>query len=183
MIGKGAFGKVYCVKFLDSNQYFALKVQSREIGVVEGFVNSCIDNESRILSKLSHPNIVKLHQSFTKKRFNFMLLELIEGINLQTLLRRNKHLDRQLVKDVCWQLLDVLEYMHERGVVYCDLKPENIMLKSSGQIKLLDFGNAIDIEDDSLIYEKQTKGTLDYVAPECILGSGTLPRTSGNIRS
>lgn len=175
MLGKGAFGRVYCVRInvAGESKMYSLKIQRTELGVVDYFVNSCIENEARILAKLDHPFVVKMITSFTGNVYNFMFMELVEGLNLQVLLMKNKTLHVDIVKNLCCQIIIALEYIHEKGIIYGDLKPENIMLDRTGRIRLLDFGTALDTEtnEEFADYQQHTRGTLNYVAPEYLLGS------------
>lgn len=175
MLGKGAFGKVYCIRanIRGEIKMYSVKIQRTEIGVVDYFVNSCIENESRILARLDHPFVVRMLKSYTGNTYNFMFTELVEGLNLQVLSMKYRRLSVDLVKNVCSQVVMALEYIHEMGIIYGDLKPENIMLDKKGRIRLLDFGTAVDTDTDEEFadYQKQTRGTLNYVAPEYLLGT------------
>src|SRR5262249_19081248 len=104
----------------------------------------------------------------------YLVMELIEGESLQQRLMRQGPLGVIDVLTVADQLLDVLAMAHARGVVHRDLKPENIIVLPSGQLRVLDFGIARDIDGDpASTYGGLTIGTPAYMAPEQALGKNS----------
>lgn len=102
--------------------------------------------EARILSRLDHPNICRIHDYVTAGERDFLILEFIPGKNLRVVL--GEKLDQGLALRIASQLADVLEAAHGQGVIHRDLKPENVMITPDGDVKVLDFGLARRLESD-----------------------------------
>ena len=133
-----------------------------------------ISEESLIIQKLNHQNIIKFIQQFEDIRRLYYIFELVEGGDLYDHITREGRIGERESKVVFKQLLDVIKYLHSNNILHRDLKPENIMIiknEISGQIegiKLIDFGFATYFSKDDL--PCLSCGTLNYVAPEVLLG-------------
>ena len=128
-------------------------------------------NEFRTLASMRHPNIISvLDYGFTKNRDPFFTMELLEdSLNILDA-SKNKPLSVRL--DYIIQMLQALTYLHRRGIVHRDVKPDNIHVIDD-RVKVLDFGLAIrrDIDfDDSSVDSDVLVGTLAYMAPEVLAG-------------
>jgi tRNA A-37 threonylcarbamoyl transferase component Bud32 len=174
IIARGGMGILYkcfdhvqkkwiAVKVLDP----ALADQEREI--VDRFVN-----ESRIMNMLQHPAIPKIIDLSLSQPY-FMALELIEGIELRKAFQNEgnhgfKNLKNSL-KIAC-DISEGFDHLVQNKVLHCDIKPENILLESSGKIKIIDFGFAV-LNKPGIISPESSaiRGTPLYIAPELIKGS------------
>ncbi len=127
-----------------------------------------LDLEKSILLKIDHPFIVKLVKTLKDKNFVYFLMDYIKGKELFDVLRDINILTKFQVQFYSASIMLAVNYLHERKIVYRDIKPENIMVVTNGFIKLIDFGTAKSIKDrtDTII------GTPDYMAPEVIIGKG-----------
>jgi len=168
-LGSGAFGKVYKVKDIKTGEHFALKVIT---GLKEEKIPEAM-KEATNLQLLDHPNIIKHICTFTQKDGKetalCILMELVDGINLESLLSKmRKAPDYGFVMIIYLQLLDTLHYMHQMKVIHSDLKPANILIcfKPEGiVVKIADFGLAIQVSHVSETV-KEVGGTMIYLAPE-----------------
>ncbi len=126
--------------------------------------------EERIGRRLDHPNIVRALEPRTKSRM-YLVTEYVAGTSLRSLIEAGG-LSTERELDIARQLCEALVYLHAHGVVHRDLKPENVIVTASGQVKLLDFGIALDRAARRLTWTKlsTTLGTPDYIAPEQIGG-------------
>ncbi|NND91328.1 MAG: protein kinase [Granulosicoccus sp.] len=121
--------------------------------------------------RLTHPNIVTVHDAGQYEELNYLVMEVVEGKSLKeygkgkTLLPVHEAL--RIVAECCI----ALDYSHDQGILHRDIKPANIMLAENGAVKLLDFGIAIGLkEDGGLKRQGPTLGTPNYMSPEQILG-------------
>ncbi len=128
------------------------------------------EREEKIGQKLDHPNIVRVLSPEKKTRM-YLVMELAEGQSLRAV-QGNGRMEVKRAVDIATQIASALVYLHSRGIVHRDLKPDNVMLTAEGQIKLLDFGIAMDEAARRLTWFGLTPpvGTPDYMAPEQVRG-------------
>jgi cGMP-dependent protein kinase len=167
LLGQGNFGLVFLVINSSNKRLYALKaIPRRKIdryGMQENLIL-----ERKILLTLDHVMILKMVKSFKDSKRIYFLTEYVRGCDMFDALREMNTLSDREGKFYIGCLLLVLEYLHERDIVYRDLKPENVMIEEDGYPKLIDFGI-------SKILSGRTYtvvGTPHYMAPEVILGKG-----------
>ena len=127
-------------------------------------------NEERIGRTLSHPNIVRF---FSRNRSRqYIVMEHVPGKDLRSMVGKGKKNEFSRAGPLIQQIADALSYLHGRGIIHLDLKPENIMITVDSQVKLLDFGFATKEGLPDLLTEDffLPHGTPDYIAPEQIVG-------------
>ncbi|XP_018100594.1 protein kinase cGMP-dependent 2 L homeolog isoform X2 [Xenopus laevis] len=168
-LGVGGFGRVELVKVKYENLVFAMKcIKKRHI--VDNMQQEHIHSEKNILKEACSPFIVKLYCTFKDNKYVYMLLEACLGGELWSILRDRGSFDETTAKFCTGCVTEALEYLHQIGVLYRDLKPENLLLDSEGYVKLVDFGFA------KKVFPAQKTwtfcGTPEYVAPEVILNKG-----------
>ena len=165
-LGTGTFGRVKLVTHATRGGAYALKIQSKA-QIVEYKLQQNIVNEKRIMDAMSHPFILRLHQTF-KTRDQLFMLELVQGGELFSLLQsRGSELliDEQKFYVAC--VVSAFKYMHSMNILYRDLKPENLLIDSK-YIKVVDFGFAKVAEHPTYTL----CGTPEYFSPELVLGKG-----------
>src|SRR5262249_43943206 len=127
--------------------------------------------EARALAKLSHPNIVALHDFGESDGLFYFVMEFADGGNLRQLLQ-TKAFPYSRALQIIPQICDALQYAHEEGIVHRDIKPENVLLDRKGRVKIADFGLAPLFGSTSgpvtLAGSRQVMGTPYYMAPEQI---------------
>ena len=127
--------------------------------------------EEKIGRRLNHPNIIRVLTPRRKSRM-YIAMEYIDGVSLRAMIRDKQPLDTAKGLDIARQVCAALAYMHSQGVVHRDLKPENILITEGGQVKIMDFGIALDESARRLTWSglSSTIGTPDYMAPEQVSG-------------
>jgi serine/threonine-protein kinase len=127
--------------------------------------------EEQIGQKLDHPHIVRVLAPDEKTRM-YLVMEFAEGRSLRAVMKERGRLPAQEALNLARQICTALVYLHEKGIVHRDLKPDNVLLGNDGQIKLLDFGIAMDEAARRLTWFGLSApvGTPDYMAPEQIRG-------------
>ncbi|CAH1398335.1 unnamed protein product [Nezara viridula] len=170
VISRGAFGKVYRVMNNDSQEYFALKVLSKSKVLRDNYVSQ-VKDEVKIQSMCGHhPFIISSPQYWQDRRKLFIVSPYVEGGDLFDLSEKYGALPEELVKIYVAELGSALDFLHNAGVIYRDLKAENILLDSDGHVVLIDFGLS-----KWLKYGNRTNtlcGTLQYMAPEIFFLNG-----------
>ena len=126
-------------------------------------------SERRILGKVACPYIVQLKCAFQTLDKLYMVMEFVNGGELFVHLRKASHFSEPRARLYAAELLLALEHLHSQGIIYRDLKPENVLLDLEGHVKLTDFGLS------KVLGRKQAFsfcGTPEYIAPEILLGKG-----------
>ncbi|KAL3877721.1 hypothetical protein ACJMK2_035386, partial [Sinanodonta woodiana] len=169
-LGVGGFGRVELVQINnDSIRTFALKILKKH-HIVETRQQEHIMNEKKIMAESRSDFIVRLYRTFKDRKYLYMLLESCLGGELWTVLRDKGSFDDVTTRFYTACVVEAFAYLHSKGIVYRDLKPENLLLDSSGYVKLVDFGFAKKV---GLGRKTWTFcGTPEYVAPEIILNKG-----------
>ncbi|XP_077087425.1 cGMP-dependent protein kinase 2 isoform X2 [Siphateles boraxobius] len=168
-LGVGGFGRVELVKVKHENVTFALKcIKKRHI--VDNRQEEHIYSERRILLETNSPFIVKMYCTFKDNKYVYMLLEACLGGEIWSLLRDRGSFDEYTAKFCVGCVTEAFDYLHNNGIIYRDLKPENLMLDTDGYVKLVDFGFAKKLKCGQKTWT--FCGTPEYVAPEIILNKG-----------
>uniref|UniRef100_A0A8C9ZV92 cGMP-dependent protein kinase n=1 Tax=Sander lucioperca TaxID=283035 RepID=A0A8C9ZV92_SANLU len=168
-LGMGGFGRVELVKLKDEDTTFALKCIKKK-HIVDTRQQEHIYSEKNILQQTNSVFIIRLFRTFRDDKFVYMLLEVCLGGELWTVLRDMSYFDESTTRFCTGCVLEGFDYLHTMGIVYRDLKPENLLLDAKGYVKMADFGFAKNIG-----LGKKTWtfcGTPEYVAPEVIMNKG-----------
>jgi eukaryotic-like serine/threonine-protein kinase len=177
-LGRGGMGEVYLADDLNLNRKVALKFLPDAFrGDPERMAR--FEREAKVLASLNHPNIAAIHGLEEAEGKRFLILELVEGETLaQRLSRGPMPVDEAL--DVCRQIAEGLEAAHEKGVIHRDLKPANVMITEGDKVKIMDFGLAkaladetqsVDLSQSPTLTDAMTQrgmilGTAAYMSPE-----------------
>ncbi|CAN8255898.1 unnamed protein product [Cochlearia groenlandica] len=158
-IGHGKCSTVYKGRKKKTIEYFACKSvdKSRKSKVLQ---------EVRILHSLNHPNVLKFIAWYETSAHMWLVLEYCVGGDLRTLLQQDCKLPEDSIYGLAYDLVIALLYLHSKGIIYCDLKPSNILLDENGHIKLCDFGLARKLDEISKSPSAGKRGTPYYMAPE-----------------
>jgi serine/threonine protein kinase len=175
-LGKGGMGTVYEAVNVETGEPAAVKLLSPALAQEEGFRDR-FQSEIETLRKLNHPNIVQLFGFGEQDGRMFYGMELIDGNSLEEELGKGRRFDWREVVRIALEVCRALRHAHDRGVIHRDLKPGNLLLASSGQVKLSDFGIARLFGNTRLTSVGSIIGTAEYMAPEQAAGRAIEPRT------
>jgi len=166
-LGEGGMGVVYKAQDVRLERLVALKVLPDGLAMVPSLRERFV-HEARAASALNHPNVAVIYDVGDDGQRSFIVMELIEGETLRARLRTGPVTIEQ-VRSWSLQLADGLRAAHAKGIVHRDIKPDNLLIASSGRLKILDFGIAR-LADSSLTATGATLGTVAYMSPEQTLG-------------
>lgn len=169
-INRGSMGIIFRAKDKILDEVVALKVLNDYLcsdpQAIERF-----KREARSARKLSHPNIVRIHDLYENEDKKFISMEYIEGSDLKRLLVSKAQFTERQIIYYLEQICDALLYAHHLNIVHRDIKPANIMITADNQVKITDFGIAkVLSSDDSTKTGTSIIGTPLYMAPEQIIG-------------
>lgn len=177
LIGVGGMANVYKGRDIRTGNEIAVKVLKEEFLGNEELVRR-FKNESKAISILDHPNIVKVYDVSVTDQLQYIVMEYIDGITLKEYLKqRGGALTWKEVVHFATQVLSALEHAHSKGIVHRDVKPQNIMLQADGSIKMMDFGIARFSRAQSQTISDKAIGSVHYISPEQAKGDHTDART------
>jgi tRNA A-37 threonylcarbamoyl transferase component Bud32 len=173
LVGCGGMGAVYRARQPELDRVVALKILPRSARDPAEREQRFL-REARALARLSHPNIVAVHDFGKVEGLFYFVMEYVEGITLRDALRNGRLAVNQAL-DTISQLCDSLQFAHSEGVIHRDIKPENILIDRRGRVRVADFGLAklagAGPAEQNLTAAHQVMGTMRYMAPEQMAGS------------
>ena len=168
-LGRGGMGIVYKARQLSLQRLVAIKVIPLS-GAGEAQVIARFHQEGLLAARLVHPNLVVAYDAGAVAGFPYFVMEFVDGAGLDELVMERGPLPVAEACEVVRQAALGLQHIHEHGLVHRDVKPSNLMLTPSGQVKVLDLGLARFLNEPArgsrITSHGQFLGTLDYVAPE-----------------
>ena len=179
LIGTGGMANVYKAVVVAQNgpvpagTEVAVKVLRQELMHDPDLVRR-FKNESKAISLLNHPNIVKVYDVSVSDNLQYIVMEYVDGMTLREYLneRGGKLTSRETVHFIS-QILKALDHAHRNGVVHRDIKPQNIMLLDNGQLRMMDFGIARVSRAENQLTGGKAMGSVHYISPEQAKGEET----------
>lgn len=174
-IGRGGFGLVFAARDLHSDRMVALKFIHPQ-KTTSPPQNRRIIREFEIAQKLQHPGLVRLYALETWDGIHVMVMDLVDGMTLSDLISRQGPMNWPELSPIMNQLIDVLAYVHQQGVIHRDIKPSNIIIGPDGKATLLDLGLTRELDDQQKTASTgELVGSPHYLPPEVIMGHKPQP--------
>ncbi len=180
LIASGKHAQVWEVQEENTNNRFALKVLLPE-AMLDPEQIAILKYEGKVAQSLDHPNIVKWFATVHRKTNIYLVLELFRALNIKNFISNDSLGVQVRLRKIIDCTSAALQHMHERGWIHLDVKPDNILLNRSSEVKLIDFSLSKKIKGllGNLLGGKSTEigGTLTYIAPETIRKEPLTPQT------
>jgi len=164
LLGSGGMAVVYRAMDNRLNRYVAVKIMRPELALNEKF-RQRFQTESRAIAKLNHPNIVGVFDVSHSESIEYIVMELLDGVNLKQYLRDHGPLDVRKALSFSTQIANALIHAHSKGIVHRDIKPQNIVIVGEDTVKVADFGIA-NLQSEVPDVENEAIGSVHYISPE-----------------
>ena len=172
LIGEGGMANVYLALDTILDRYVAVKILRGDLASDEKFVRR-FQREAISASSLNHPNIVEMYDVGEDNGQYFIVMEYVEGKTLKSLIKKRGALTIPEVIDIMLQLTSGLACAHNSYIIHRDIKPQNILIKDDGTVKITDFGIAMAINSQELTQTNSVMGSVHYLPPEQANRSGS----------
>lgn len=171
-IGGGGMAVVYRAVDTLLDRTVAVKMLRPQYAGDDEFV-SRFRQEAQSAARLSHPNIVNLYDIGVSNNEYYLVMEYVDGPTLKDVIRKSAPMEVEDVIQISMQICDAIEHAHNRQIIHRDIKPHNILLNKSGQVKVTDFGIARAITGNTITYQQATSvlGSVHYFSPEQARGA------------
>ncbi len=174
-LGSGGMSSVYLAEHLGMKHKRAIKVLPKSKLGNNSYLER-FQREAKAIASLNHPNIVRAYDIDNEKDTHYLVMEFVEGADMQTLVRKHGPLPFAVAANYIIQAARGLQHAHDVGLIHRDVKPANLLVDKRGMVKVLDLGLALfadEAADASLTMEYNDKvlGTADYLAPEQAINS------------
>jgi calcium-dependent protein kinase len=166
-IGSGTYGKIFFATNKDDPSIkVAIKVIDKK--KLDDQELEILNNEVKMMQSIDQPNIVKYYETYNDKEFLYIVMEMCKGGEFIDSIVQNSHKQNEkYVSQQFYKLFVALEHCHAQGIIHRDIKPENIMFSDNDEIKLIDFGVAV--QRDKNDHSQMTpNGTPCFIAPEVL---------------
>lgn len=172
----GQTSQVWEVNEPGSGRHFAMKLLLPEYAKSPAH-RKMLEHEAKVGLPMSHPNVIKMLKLAKDKELQYLIMEFFPGGNLKLRMMRKHAIVRERAHSIVCQAASGIAHMHDRGWIHRDIKPDNILLNSSGELKLIDFALAKRVERSAGLFGwfrggrkgGTTAGTRSYMSPEQIL--------------
>ncbi len=173
-IGSGGMSSVYLAEHTKMHDLRAVKVLPQSKLGKSSYL-ARFQQEAKAIASLNHPNIVRAYDIDNEGNTHYIVMEYVNGDDLQTIIKKRGPLPFDLVADYIAQIARGLQHAHDVGLIHRDVKPANALINQDGRVKLLDLGLALFADDAqaslTMDFNDKVLGTADYLAPEQALNS------------
>ncbi|XP_063225444.1 cGMP-dependent protein kinase, isozyme 1-like isoform X2 [Bacillus rossius redtenbacheri] len=170
-LGVGGFGRVELVQYKRNKKLtFALKCLKKHFVVDQQQEQHAYNEKAVMLECAECPFITRLYRTYKDSKYVYFLMEPCLGGDVFTVLQKYRRFPEEAVRFMTGCVVEAIDFLHSKGFIYRDLKPENLLLDAHGYLKMIDFGFAKRIGTSGKTWT--FAGTPEYVAPEIILGKG-----------
>lgn len=169
-LARGGMATVYRARDTRLDRPVALKIMYPHLAESQDFV-ARFRREARAAAKLTHPGVVAVYDQGSAQGSSYLVMELVKGPNLRTYLRSRGCLPVSEALQITREILQALAAAHRSGLVHRDVKPENVLLPETGQVKVADFGLARAASEVTAATTGSILGTVAYLSPETVSGT------------
>jgi serine/threonine-protein kinase len=174
LLGQGGMATIYRARDNQLERDVAVKILRPEYGADPDFIDR-FRHEAQAAASLNHPGIVAVHDYGTDPAGPYIVMEVVEGEDLSTIIRRTGALPPRAAARLVAQAARAVAAAHDRGIVHRDIKPGNLLVARDGRLKVTDFGIARALSESGLTLPGTTLGSVHYFSPEQARGEMATP--------
>ena len=163
-IGQGGMADVFLAVDTILNRQVAIKILRADLSSDTVSILR-FEREAQAAASLAHPNIVEIYDVGEYKDHHYIVMEYIAGKTLKQVIRSRGPLVNEEAVDIMKQLCSAVAEAHSRGIIHRDIKPQNVIVKADGSLKILDFGIATALGSVQLTQANNVMGSVHYLAP------------------
>lgn len=175
-IGQGGMADVFLAVDTILNRQVAIKILRADLST-DAVSILRFEREAQAAAALAHPNIVEIYDVGDYKEHHYIVMEYVTGKTLKQVIRSRGPLVNEEAVDIMKQLCSAISEAHSRGIIHRDIKPQNVIVKADGSIKILDFGIATAKGSMQLTQANNVMGSVHYLAPELAKGEAASPQS------
>lgn len=168
-IGKGGMAQVYKAKDTILNRIVAIKILRQDLSN-DAMTLVRFSREASAASRLSHPNVVDIYDVGEFDGMHYIVMEYVKGRTLKQLINMRGALTMDEAVHIMKQLTSAIDHAHLHNIIHRDIKPQNVLVKDDGTIKITDFGIAVANDNVQLTLNNAVMGSAHYLAPETAQG-------------
>lgn len=168
-LGEGGMADVYLAIDTILNREVAIKILRGELSS-DPVTLLRFQREANAASKLNHPNVVDVYDVGESEGRHYIVMEYVRGRTLKQLISQRGALDKEEAVDIMIQLTSAVQHAHENNIIHRDIKPQNVLVKDDGTVKITDFGIALAHDAVQLTQSDAVLGSAHYLAPETTRG-------------
>jgi len=167
LIARGGMGSVYVAKHLFLHRMVAVKLLKWTFSDVLERSMEAFETGARALARLNHPNIATIYDIDEEDGRPYIVTEFVDGQDVDTMLKKKKMFRPSTAVAIARHVCRALEHAHAQGVIHRDIKPSNILISKKGEVKVIDFGLAVQLETPRPSTDSPyVEGTPHYLSPE-----------------
>lgn len=175
-IGQGGMADVFLAVDTILNRQVAIKILRADLST-DTISILRFEREAQAAAALAHPNIVEIYDVGDYKGHHYIVMEYVSGKTLKQVIRSRGPLVNEEAVDIMKQLCSAVSEAHSRGIIHRDIKPQNVIVKADGSVKILDFGIATAKGSMQLTQANNVMGSVHYLAPELAKGEPASPQS------
>ena len=175
-IGQGGMADVFLAIDTILNRQVAVKILRADLST-DAVSILRFEREAQAAAALAHPNIVEIYDVGDYKGHHYIVMEYVPGKTLKQIIRSRGPLLNEEAVDIMKQLCSAVAEAHSRGIIHRDIKPQNVIVKADGSVKILDFGIATAKGSMQLTQANNVMGSVHYLAPELARGEKASPQS------
>lgn len=175
-IGQGGMADVFLAVDTILNRQVAIKILRADLST-DAVSILRFEREAQAAAALAHPNIVEIYDVGDYKGHHYIVMEYVTGKTLKQVIRSRGPLVNEEAVDIMKQLCSAISEAHSRSIIHRDIKPQNVIVKADGSIKILDFGIATAKGSMQLTQANNVMGSVHYLAPELAKGEAASPQS------